>query len=111
MVARGAEILLQLVVGAWKIRKIVAMKEARPITGGDFAKRREHGGKRFRWNWRLLHLSQEVFIRLTHFCCRLLFVIAQQMRSSIDPCISLLYIRPQRSGLRESLCQKSEHAF
>ncbi len=90
---------------------IVAVKEASPIAGRYFAKRREYGVKRFRGGWRLLHLSQKVCIRLTHFCCRLLLIIALQMRSLMDPGISLLHIDPQGRCLDESFRQKSAHAF
>jgi len=96
---------------------VVTVKESSPIAGRHFAKRREHGGKRFRWSWDvcssdlLLHFSQEIFIRLTHFCCRVISVIGEDMRRPMDPGISSLDIGPQGSGLGESFDQKSAHAF
>ena len=52
-----------------------------------------------------------VFIRLTHFCCRLLFVIAKPLRSPMDPGISLLHVGPQGRCLGESFGQENAHAF
>jgi len=90
---------------------VVTVKESSPIAGRHFAKRREHGGKDVCSSDLLLHFSQEIFIRLTHFCCRVISVIGEDMRRPMDPGISSLDIGPQGSGLGESFDQKSAHAF
>ena len=111
MVACGAKIVLQLVVGAWDIRLIVAMEQTRPIAGGDFAKRGEHGGEGLRGRRRVLHFRQERFVGLTYLCCRELVDIGENMGSTMHPGISLRHIRPQCGCFCESFCQKKLHAF
>ncbi len=71
---------------------IVAVKEAGPITRGDFAKGREHRRQRFRGDWRLFHLGEQLLIDLPDVSSRLLLVIGEDVCGSMDPGITLLHV-------------------
>jgi len=92
MIPRGAEILLQRIVGTREIGMIIAMKQARPITGGHFAEGGEHRDEGFRGFGRVLHFRQERFVSLTHLSSRVQFVIGENMGGTMHPGISLLHI-------------------
>jgi hypothetical protein len=92
VIAPSTEILFQIIVGAWEISMIVAVKEARPITRGHFAKRGKHHGECFRGCGSLLHLGQERFIGLAYLCGFLLLIVGKKMRRTLDPYIPELYV-------------------
>lgn len=87
---------------------IVAVKEARPITCGHFAKCGEHRGECFRRCGSLLHLGQERLIGLAYLCSFLLLIVGEKMRRTVYPCIPLLDVGPQGSRFCQSLNRNEE---
>ncbi len=71
---------------------IVAVKKARPIACGDFAKRREHRRERFREDWRLFHLCEQLLIGLPDIRSCLFLVIGENMGGTMNPGIAVLHV-------------------
>ncbi len=92
-----AEVLLQVVVGAWQIRHVVAAEQARPVAGGHDAKVGCRAGKRaqvgvVRAQWGQ-HLLQYVWRRAA---ASRVVVVGEQMRRVVDEGVGGLDRWPQR---------------
>src|SRR5215468_74538 len=98
MIAIGTKKLLQIIIGAGKIRDAITTKQAWPVAPADFQKVCHRGGEGPGFGLRLPHGPEQPLPPPSHRCLRALSVIMPAVRSAMDPAIGDADVRPQRSG-------------
>jgi hypothetical protein len=97
VVAMGTKILLQVIVGPWESRDLIAMKEAGlvapgPLEEGD-PRRRKAPGSRSGAHHRAQQAAQATF----HHGPRLLAFVGEEMSRRMDPAVGNAHLGPQGS--------------
>ena len=95
VVAMGTKTLLQVVIGPWEIRDLIAVKETWPVAPGHLEevdqRRREYPGSRSV----LPHCASQAAQAPLHRCPRRLVFIGEDVRGPLDPAVGHAPSGPQ----------------
>ena len=98
VVASGAEVVLQVVVGAGQVRHVVAVEEAWPVTASHL-KEVPHGGTEgARGRLSCGHLGQEGGVRGADLVARPARLVHEQVSCPMDPLVGHPDVGPERGG-------------
>ena len=97
MTAMGAKKLLQIIVGAGKLRDAIAVEQPRPITPADLEKVVDSGGQCAGFGAVPRHGPEEPPQAPLHHG-RTVLVVVQDVGRPMDPAIGDADVRPQCSG-------------
>ena len=102
VVAMGTKTLLQVVIGPWEIRDLIAVKEAWPVAPGHLEevdeRRRQGPDGRSVPHHRAQQTAQATF----YYCPRLLVFVGEDMSYPMDPVVGKAHIGPQGSCLGQA---------
>ena len=97
VVAMGTKIVLQVLVGPWELRDLIAVKEAGPLAPGPLEegdpRRHEYSGSSAGSPHRAPQTAQPPF----HHCPRLLAFVGADVRGPMDPAGGNAHLRPPGS--------------
>lgn len=103
VVARGAEVLLQSIVGARQVGHVITRKETGPVTGADLEEVRHgwlHGAERGLIAAQLVEQGRQASSNLV---ARGFVGVGEQVGGALDPLIGGPDGRPERGRRREPL--------